>query len=109
MATSEGEPSQFQLFTSQPCIRDKIFKNGPSKICGRQRLKYLKGYGCLSQISLGPFLNNFVQYKHTALAIKQIIDVCFKDRQGKCIELPNMVQHEKITPASITFNLIKSL
>ena len=48
-----------------------MFKNGPSKICGRQPLKYLKGCGlpkadhtssnflkgCLPQILLGPFLN----------------------------------------------------
>ena len=26
---------------------DKVFKNGPSKICGRQHLKNLKGYGLL--------------------------------------------------------------
>ena len=26
---------------------DKVFKNGPSKICGRQPLKYLKRYGLL--------------------------------------------------------------
>ena len=36
--------------------RDKIFKNGPSKICGKQPLKNLKGYGvlnsCLPQILL---------------------------------------------------------
>ena len=25
----------------------KVFKNGPSKICGRQPLKNLKGYGVL--------------------------------------------------------------
>ena len=39
-------------------IWDKLFKNGPSKICRRQPLKYLKGYGLLSslpQILLGPF------------------------------------------------------
>ena len=28
-------------------IWDKVFKNGPSKICGRQPLKNLKGYGLL--------------------------------------------------------------
>ena len=28
---------------------DKVFKNGPSKICGRQPLKNLKGYGLLKQ------------------------------------------------------------
>ena len=46
---------------------DKVFKNGPSKICGRQPLKNLKEYGrpysfkffkgSLPQILLGPFLN----------------------------------------------------
>ena len=38
-----------------------IFKNIPSKICGRQRLKrpyHFKFFkGCLPQILLGPFLN----------------------------------------------------
>ena len=28
---------------------DKVFKNGPSKICGRQPMKNLKGYGPLSR------------------------------------------------------------
>ena len=54
---------------------DKIFKNGPSEICGRQPLKYFKCdmvslsrpchfeffKGFLPQISLGPFLNNLSQ------------------------------------------------
>ena len=26
---------------------DKVFRNGPSKVCGRQSLKTLKGYGLL--------------------------------------------------------------
>ena len=46
------------------CLEDrwvKVFKNGPSKICGRKPLKNLKWYGvcldCLPQILLGPFLN----------------------------------------------------
>ena len=30
----------------------KVFKNGPSKICGRQPLKNLKWHGLLRQISL---------------------------------------------------------
>ena len=35
---------------------DKVFKGGPSKICGRQPLKNLKGYGLLKQtISLQIF------------------------------------------------------
>ena len=47
---------------------DKVFKNGPSKICVIQPIKDLKGYGlqtyhfnffkgCLPQILLGPFVN----------------------------------------------------
>ena len=48
-------------------IWDRVFKNGRSKICGRQPLKILKGYtlypfkffkGCLPQILLDSFLNN---------------------------------------------------
>ena len=30
-------------------ILDKVLKNGPSKICGRQSLKNLKEYGLLKQ------------------------------------------------------------
>ena len=51
-------------------ICDKIFTNGPSKICGRQPLKNLKGYGLRKQkipkIVLGSFLNilsHILQYK----------------------------------------------
>ena len=37
-------------------IWDKVFKNRPSKLCGRQPLKNLKGYGKLKQtISLQSF------------------------------------------------------
>ena len=50
-------------------IWDKVFKNGPSKICGRQSLKNLKGYGllkffkgCRPQILLGPFLNSLSHF-----------------------------------------------
>ena len=35
---------KFLRFTYEP-----VFKNGPSKICGRQPLKNLKGYGLLKQ------------------------------------------------------------
>ena len=49
---------------------DMLFKNGQSKICGRQPSKDLKVClsrpypfklfkGCLQQISFGPFLDNF--------------------------------------------------
>ena len=42
----------------------RVFKNGPSKICGRQPkqtffFKFFKGY--LPQVLLGPFLNTFSQ------------------------------------------------
>ena len=53
---------------------DKVFKNGPSEICGRQPLKNFKGYsllkqtitlqifkGCIPKIILGPFLNTLSQ------------------------------------------------
>ena len=62
----------FQLTLNH--IWDKVFKNGPSKISGRQPLKNLKGYGllkqairckffigCHAQISLGPFSNTLSQ------------------------------------------------
>ena len=51
---------------------DKIFKNGPSKILGRQPLKNLKGCrpypfiffkGCLLQILLCPFLDTLFQVR----------------------------------------------
>ena len=47
-------------------LYENVFKNGPSKICGRQPFKNLKGYGLrkqnffkgrLPQILFGPFLN----------------------------------------------------
>ena len=38
---------------------DKVFKNGPSKISGRQSLKHLKGYGLLRQTIYIP--SNFLK------------------------------------------------
>ena len=70
-------PESFQPLLSNftyICKWYKVFKNGPSKICGRQPLrnwrdmiclskpypfKFSKGY--LPQILLGPFLNTFSQ------------------------------------------------
>ena len=50
---------------------DKVIKNEPRKICRRQRLKNLEGYGlpypfklfkdCLPQIFLHPLLNTLSQ------------------------------------------------
>ena len=64
---------------------DEVFKSGPSKFCGRQPLKYLKGYGllsrpypfkffkgCLPQILLGPFLTILTQLRVTNLTINPV-------------------------------------
>ena len=49
----------------------KVFKNGPSKICGRQPLKNLVIWsalhfkffkGCLPKILVGPFLNTLTHF-----------------------------------------------
>ena len=42
---------EIECFCSKSTIWDKVFKNGPSKICGRQPLKNLLGYGVLKQIT----------------------------------------------------------
>ena len=48
--------SKIQIQNSQWHIWDEVFKNGPSKICGRQPLNNLIGYGLLKQtISLQIF------------------------------------------------------
>ena len=39
----------------------KLFKNGPSKICGRQPYHFSFFKHCLPQILLGPFLNTLTQ------------------------------------------------
>ena len=44
-------------------IWDKVFKNGPSKICGRQPLKMYAFKDCPPQILLGPFLNTLFHLK----------------------------------------------
>ena len=51
---------RFSLFLANISIWDKVFKNGPSKICGRQPLSFFKG--CLPQILLGPFLNTLSHF-----------------------------------------------
>ena len=58
------------FFNDFSYIWDKVFKNGPSEICGRQPLKIFWKYAflketmslqffkiCLPQTLLGPFLN----------------------------------------------------
>ena len=43
-------------------IWDKVFKNGPSKICGRQPLKNLKEYGLLSLSTIFPAFTAFTAF-----------------------------------------------
>ena len=62
----------------------KVFKNGPSKICGRQPLKNLKWYGLLyhfkffkgwlPQILLGPFLNSLSHILDTRNLVRVWLD-----------------------------------
>ena len=65
-------------------IWDKVFKNGPSKIYGKQPLKNLKRYGhlsrpyhfkifkgCLPQITRGPLLNTLSHMVMKILITKQ--------------------------------------
>ena len=40
---------------------DNVFKNGPSKICGRHSLKNLKGYGLLKQTIYSDIFHDFLQ------------------------------------------------
>ena len=69
---SLGHWAIHEFDTGKMYIWDKVFKNEPSKIWGRQPLKYLKGYGllktgegCLPQILVSPFLNTFSHIKVT--------------------------------------------
>ena len=53
----------------------KLFKNGPSKICGRQPLQNLKFFkGCLAQILIGPFLGaltyNIIHFQKICIETK---------------------------------------
>ena len=45
---------------SNSLVWDKAFKNGPSKICGRQPLKNLKGYGLLGRLWLTRTVCQFI-------------------------------------------------
>ena len=48
---------KMKLWMKRKSIWDKVFKNGPSEICGRQPLKNLKWYGLLKH---GFFLISFL-------------------------------------------------
>ena len=75
---------------------DKVFKNGPSKICGRPPLKNLMRYGlpkadhttfkffkgCLPQILLGPFMNTSSQLWMTLFCIQYLNKQDFAFNKG---------------------------
>ena len=87
----------------------KVFKNGPSKIWGRQPLPYhFKLFkGCLPQILLGPFLNtlshlclyfesvkNIIRLFNVSLRIIQNKGICttFSNRRRSLSEKFNLVR-----------------
>ena len=45
----KGFPPMVTILVQRSYIQDKVFNNGPSKICGRYPLKKMKGYGLLKQ------------------------------------------------------------
>ena len=57
MTGSNGDPIAIPSFCKKNCpskekcafLWDEVFKSGLSKFCGRQPLKYFKGYGLLKQ------------------------------------------------------------
>ena len=55
---SDHKSYRFPKLTTK---RDQVFKNEPSKICGRQPLKHL--IGCPPQHFLSPLLNTLSQIK----------------------------------------------
>ena len=58
-------------------IWDNVFKNEPSKICGRQPLKNLKWYGLFKQMFLQCLISNlFVVLKYETL-MHLFVLVCF--------------------------------
>ena len=69
-----------EMFKILVYMWDKIFKNGTSKICGRQPFKILKWYGlllvdytpedCLPQILLGAFMNTLSHISITIVHLK---------------------------------------
>ena len=66
-------------------IWDKVSKNGPSKNCGRQPLKKLKGYGQLKQtISLQIFLSHYdINDINTALQFNKLKHLIFRAKKAQ--------------------------
>ena len=77
----------------------KIFKNGQSKICGRQSLKNLKWYGlhkaghnpfnflkgCRPQILLGPFLLNTLSHIYPFCNVRNILTAIAREKNPQGI------------------------
>ena len=74
------------LYQYSTFIWVKVFKNGPSKTCGRQPLKirsdmvclsrsyHFKFFkGCLQQTLLGPFLNTLTHFISDQLVLKHLL------------------------------------
>ena len=60
------KPKLLYKFLTTFCLHhkwDKIFKNEPSKICGRQPLKNLKGYGLLQAGHIPSYFLKAVSHK----------------------------------------------
>ena len=87
----------------------KVFKNGPSKICGRQPLKYLKRYGlprqtvslqifkcCLPQILLGLFLNTLPIMHSPVKYMPPCLRKIFKFMLFNTIKLKTFRKHGEI-------------
>ena len=52
---------------------DKVFENGPSKICGKQLLKNLKGYGLLKHHQKDSIKDEF-----NLVSLSLILNTCSK-------------------------------
>ena len=93
-------------------IWDKVFKNGPSEICGRQHLR---------QPLLGPFfktlsiLQYFVPYvyiypliKTMSVLYRRYIDGIFMMQKGNCDELANFLDNINKQHQTIKFDFVIS-
>ena len=91
-------------------IWDQEFKNRQSKICGRQSLKNLKGYGlpkayflnfsfkffkgCLPQILSGPFLNTLSHIFLGILSTDYEVDIFDHFFSWACLIISLCISHE---------------
>ena len=77
-------------------IWDKVIKNGPSKVCGRQPYPYPFEFfkGCLPQILLGPFLNTLTHIQWQTVQSCMSTSITFHVNLNilKYLSVPPMVQ-----------------